>query len=534
MIRRDVFQYLLNINKAVILVQRNVRSYLLHKKFLQLSANRSFTIDILQRNARRWLAHRKALELRRQQASPWEQLWDSRYNRLYYYHVEMQKSQYEEPDGETYRPLIRDKHSAALMQAWPRLGGAASFASMPTLNVQGPFSLLCKICNERKSIKFCLDCRHEEDMGLTDRFIARPASYCLPCFVHEHPDTDQVKSKHRSRLLEESVSSSSTSMGLVEQHYLKCCMCGEPAVRKCLGPLDDEQIDSIYRQLQKMPIREWDEVLQQAHVGGERRIVALLEQFLAETEAENNPSTSGQQLNALLPMQLNAVRSSLERIRAECDECYCKSCYKQVHSGGKRALHRWMGFQEKCRVCLVCTSTPAEVHCLDCNNDYCDSCSKVFHAMGRKRKHKRELITDELVANQSLCFICNRRAAENCPHEKCSKMVCVACFEFKHKDKCAFNNDKEALRGQSRGRRSIIDTKCVVCGEMADKRCLQCGDLYCSNIFIDNASCFAKFHSKGNRASHTTETLINQKLQTARLSMKSKMAHDMLFKQGVT
>lgn len=535
MIRRDVFEYLLEIVTAAGFVQRNVRCYLLRKTFKAYLKNRIIAVDKLQRNVRRWAAYRRSAVLRKQLSSPWEQLWDSRYNRLYYYNLETNQSQYEEPPDRVYRPLIRDKNSAALIQAWPQIRTAALSATLPLLTLgpdEAPPSLVCNICHMRKCIKYCLDCRSQEGIGgAADSLVTKPVSYCLPCYVIEHPETDKDKAKHRCHLFEDPQDDL-----LQDRAYLRCCMCAEPATRKCLGPLDDEQIDFICKQLQKVPVSQWEGVLQDAHVGGERRITALMEQLLAE--ATGHDSVHGLNVNTA-PMQLNAVRSAMERMRAECDECYCKSCYKQVHSNGKRAAHRWQGFQSKCRVCAVCTSTAAESACHDCACDYCESCFKVFHSMGKKRKHRKEVIYEELLDGQGLCFICNRRAADKCLHEKCNKMACESCFEFKHKAKCPFNTE---ARAQSPAGRRITtslspvhdrssEPKCVVCGEIADKRCQQCGDLYCSVVYMGNAGCFAKFHSKGNRAAHTTDTLMNEKLSAARIAMKSKVTQDKMIKQ---
>lgn len=135
MIRRDVFDYVLALYRSAEIVQRNVRRYLLRKRFLFYLHNRVSAVGILQRNLRRWMAYRRAWRLRCQQSSPWEQLWDSRYNRLYYFNVETQESTYEEPTDGVYRPLIREKHSAALIQAWPSLRpsamGAQPLATLP-------------------------------------------------------------------------------------------------------------------------------------------------------------------------------------------------------------------------------------------------------------------------------------------------------------------------------------------------------------------------------------------------------------------
>eukprot|EP00981_Chlorochromonas_danica_P006102 scaffold1287_cov253-Ochromonas_danica.AAC.15 len=533
MIRRDVFEFILSAIKAAELIQRHVRTYLLRKKFLYYMSNRFIAVGILQRNIRRWVAYRRALFLRRQQTSPWEQLWDSRYNRLYYYNIETEESQYYEPPGGIYRPLIREKNSAALIQSWPSLRPAV-IGTLPTVTL-GPDesipNLLCNICHLRKCVKYCLDCRNEEDTGLADSIVTRPVSYCQPCFTSHHPELDPEKSKHRSRLFED-LNAPATKIG--DQPFLKCCMCDEMATRKCLGPLDDDQINIIYKQLQRLPVPQWRQVLHDAHVGGERRIATLMDQLAAEADQAKHQLPG---IQVAISAQLNLVRSALERMRAECDECYCKSCYQQVHSGGKRALHRWVGFEADCKVCTVCTSTPAEFFCRDCGCDYCDACFKVFHNMGRKKKHRKEVLMEELGEGQDYCFLCSRRAANKCPFERCTRMVCESCFEFKHKDKCPFSSRS---RPQSRSPErpvgydlfdSKVEPKCVVCGEVADRRCLQCGDLYCSIVRPDNAGCFAEYHSKGNRAAHTTETLINEKLQAARQSLKQKLAQDKVIKQ---
>ncbi|RYH21872.1 hypothetical protein EON65_19990 [archaeon] len=554
MIRQDIFEYLLSLIASAKVVQRNVRTFILRKKFVIYMTNRIHATGILQRNMRRFLAYRKAGWLRRQLYSVWEQLWDNRYHRLYYYNIDTHYSQYDEPPDRVYRPLIREKHSAALMQAWPHLRDAATQANAPVLSAMEAANaskyLLCNICNQRACVKYCLDCHQEGESqqilheDTKEYMVSRPVTYCLPCFVHEHPESNEEKAKHRSHVFEDAASPTAVSIGFdaVDRLYLKCCMCGESAIRKCQGPLDDEQIDLICRQLQRTPIDQWKRVLQDENVGGERKVMSILDQIMTEETPKESLSPS-----ALLvaPNQLNAMRAALERLRSECDESYCKSCYKQVHSGGKRIHHRWVSFQERAPVCVVCTSTPAVFNCIECSTDYCDGCFKVFHNMGKKRRHKKEVIKEELERNQSYCFICTRRAADKCAFDRCNKMVCECCFEFKHKGKCSFNMLATPLIGSrshspSPSRRSISspqtdvfskkETKCVVCGEEADKRCVQCGDLYCSIVYMGNAGCFAKFHSKGNRASHTTESVVEMQLNSVRMSLKQKFAQEKIIK----
>jgi hypothetical protein len=75
-----------------------------------------------------------AAKLRQQQASEWEQLWNDREGRLYYFNRITQTSTYEDP-MELYRPLVRDRLSDRLVQAWPFLDelDAMSRGGMPPL-----------------------------------------------------------------------------------------------------------------------------------------------------------------------------------------------------------------------------------------------------------------------------------------------------------------------------------------------------------------------------------------------------------------
>jgi hypothetical protein len=53
--------------------------------------------------------------------------------------------------------------------------------------------------------------------------------------------------------------------------------------------------------------------------------------------------------SVLTAVQLQSVRTMLERTRSECDDNYCLDCYLVVHSGGKRlglGLGLGLGFDE--------------------------------------------------------------------------------------------------------------------------------------------------------------------------------------------
>jgi hypothetical protein len=283
-----------------------------------------------------------------------------------------------------------------------------------------------------------------------------------------------------------------------------------------MGVLDEKEIDSLCGLLQRAKASTWMDVLKEANVGGERKLTMMMDQFSAGVEAETATLTS---------VQLQQVRGMLERTRAECDECYCDSCYTQVHSGGKRAMHRWVGFNAHASVCTVCTRAPAEIDCQECEGGrFCKSCFKVFHNKGRKKKHIWSRITEDVALGQDMCSVCDRRAGStSCPD--CAIVSCNSCLECVHKKKCPVLLARVETDDTAVGR-------CVSCQEEADQICLQCGDLYCSRTWMGNPGCFINYHSRGNRVNHTLEPLetpdspraSGEKKKKKKLSDKEKKA----------
>jgi len=293
-------------------------------------------------------------------------------------------------------------------------------------------------------------------------------------------------------------------------------------------------------------------ILTAANIGGERKLTLLLEQFrlenaalalttkkkplaggrsssLADNDGDREESSGRRPPQKMIPAvdtafltmkNLQNIRALLEGMRAECDECYCAEHYAEVHAGGKRALHRWVGFCEYAAVCSVCTNSPAELRCEDCDCFYCASCYQVFHGMGRKRLHRKKKVLEELAEQQDYCYVCQRRPVQvACDNYSCRVWACDSCYLFKHKPEC--DRDKRLFSPNRRvstkgggspqpgsGLSELTDIgadQCVVCGEAADRKCVQCKDCYCSRVWPGNAGCFLRHHSKGNRAAHTTE-----------------------------
>lgn len=482
-LRRDVLAYVSEIVEAAIVIQRKVRGHVLHTKMKRLVKVRYEALGVIQRNGRKYLANKTAHFLRSQQNSEWEQLWDSNRELLYYYNYSTKRSQYTEPT-EPFRPLVRDLRSAQLIQAWPDIDnrrGDIAYVPMVASNVSTlDVNSLCGVCKSRKFVRICRECYDEEDYYNTKNY---NFPYCFTCFLREHT-AENEKQDH------EFVTTTSAEDG--SSTVLRCCMCEEPAVRKCLGILSDKQIDAICNDMKRAHPDRWKSVLLSHDVGGDRKIDLMLDQI-----TDNEP------IDVVTTAHLQSIRSILQRMRSECDDCYCQNCYQEVHANGKRAKHHWKGFQEYAPVCAVCTNSPAENNCLECNSIYCESCYKVFHSMGRKRKHKTELVLEDLQQGIRRCNICKRRNGYiKCPNNRCTIHCCDSCYNFDHKFNCDKDQNNLNLQANAKG---LQDNLCVNCGDPADNRCIQCNDAYCSRVERDFSGCFKLYHSKGNRVHHQQE-----------------------------
>eukprot|EP00605_Chrysophyceae_sp_TOSAG23-4_P001261 GSChrysophyteH1.ASY1.ANO1.1372.1 assembled CDS len=513
-LRIKVMEYLQKVLWATGILQRQLRGFTKKSSVWSVIRRRRNAISLIQRTMRGCMDRAIAIDLREQQTSPWEQLWDANRELVYYYNRSTGKSTYLEP-AQAYRPLVRDRLSQALVQAWPFIDADRqsadrnNFGLPPGLAAFAPALAMCCICNVRKCTRLCADCGAAE----TAAGIKGPAEmpYCFPCYTLSH-STDETEN-HKFK---DAVEIASKDLG-----GLVCCMCTElPATRKCQGILDDRQIDDLCSLLQRSVSKLWPEILTKANVGGERKLTLLLEGVIGSSSDNTSASVY------LSPSQLQQVRMMLERTRAECDEVYCDDCYREVHAGGKRLLHKWIGFKANAPVCSVCTRSPAEVVCKECNNSmYCNSCFRVFHSMGRKRKHRHSKLLEDLEYGQEYCQICSRRAGSVLCQNilgkgddgVCRKRFCESCYECLHKVECDANaeniRNKELAflikKGQAEADPNLGDeeTVCCVCGEEADQKCVDCGDLYCSRTWMGNPGCWATTHAKGNKQAHKTVTL---------------------------
>lgn len=610
---------MLHYEQLIITVQRRLRGITQRSRWLKRKEKLRAGVRLAQRLYRGLLGRRVSAALAAEKYSDWEQLWNDKRQLMYYYNKVTRESTYREPRV-PFRPLLRDKQSYALIQAWPDLDGGLGLGtgewrvSSPTdayiapesdqyasaqdefnypaiedgtaagydpntslvestwggesewgtqaepvgdpafvstdtgetglVNTEQPPSnpMLCSLCKTRKYSRVCYDCTGVYgDLKWAPSYTngVYSSKFCFSCFTMAHPNGDpETKShSHEETTLAATlaltasqdtfgVTDASALAGGDEPKALLCTVCSQPATRKCMGPLDDRQIDALCAEIQKTSAVNWVSVLQRTGLWSSRRLRVLLDQVKGVDVGGSNVGASGR----LSLAQVQEVRIMLERTRAECDDCYCTNCYLEVHSGGKRASHKWVGFQENAPICAVCGHSAAEVTCKDCNINYCAPCFRVFHSKGRKKKHTKEILYEYAQDNRvSRCSVCVRRVGSTrCPD--CDESCCDSCLECgAHTAVCVPNpnlsDDKSPPHTASSafsnmGRRSPSDRwegtsrkissrqpSCVVCGEPADQECVQCRDHYCSRVWMGNPGCFAVQHSKGNRAKHVAHAI---------------------------
>jgi hypothetical protein len=203
-----------------------------------------------------------------------------------------------------------------------------------------------------------------------------------------------------------------------------------------------------------------------------------------------------------------------------CDANFCAGCWKTTHRRGKRAQHVWTGFVAAAPVCVMCEAQVAVQHCVQCNDDLCKSCSDDTHSKGKKTRHTFKKIIEKYDPEdgEELCSFCGTRKATKDDEwgnnatrcRECKAALCDSCAAFNHEDVC------EKLVNAFGDRTTLIThpTKCIVCGRGPKEkdgtknsftRCIQCGDVYCTNKWMGNPGCFAKHHAKGHLREHVQE-----------------------------
>ena len=75
---------------------------------------------------------------------------------------------------------------------------------------------------------------------------------------------------------------------------------------------------------------------------------------------------------------------------SDCEDFFCKACFKRIHRKGNRKLHVKYSFSADAEMCVECNHDIASLKCINCCDYFCHSCFEELHRNGRKRKHDVE------------------------------------------------------------------------------------------------------------------------------------------------
>ena len=71
----------------------------------------------------------------------------------------------------------------------------------------------------------------------------------------------------------------------------------------------------------------------------------------------------------------------------QCEDVFCKDCYRVVHTNGQLAMHKYTEFKPGSQICVECDADFATIDCKECGDLFCESCSKKIHAKGEMAGH---------------------------------------------------------------------------------------------------------------------------------------------------
>ena len=492
-LRRDAVQLVINWWNSTLLLQRRFRGHRQRNIYRSMREDRKVAATKLQGFVRTHIIVKKLKRyLQKQYNSDIEQLWSDEVAGFYWYNKKTTEAMWEEP-GVPYRPMIRDRFTQQLMQAWPILDRAI------VIEPEAPPGI-CMICKEEDATRMCNQCvQSNPKITWGDGYLHT----CFICYSTLHNETAEMR-KHTFTVTKASVA-----------RKLKCCMCGNLSTRRCRGMVIPDEVKD---RLVTVIVESFDKGKEAAKEGADEEVrPGALDQIEEEefiSVVKNNLQLGGLFSNERIKSMYVECRGKfkdkrsnseiwkrfqehLNAMHEECNENYCAGCWEESHKRGKRAKHQWVGYQEGCQVCVECEAVPAEKFCVVCQDYYCSDCAKDTHRYGKKHRHGFEEIKEQLEPQQVYCVTCGKRAGTVlCSF--CKEMTCDSCSLFSHPDECSVRT--KLMGGRTKECNAIA---CAVCQKPPDMMCLQCGDVYCSVKWMGNPGCFRKTHMKGHRKDHT-------------------------------
>jgi len=465
-LRKGALQYVLDAWNFCVKIQKHIRRFICSKRFqVQLTQQNQSALK-LQALMHSKIAKAYAEKLKKQQKSSWEQLWSDTAKAFYWFNKDTESASWDEPN-EPYRPLVADRQTLKLIQAWPFIENTDS-----NTNDVGK----CNVCHFHKATRDCYECASKNTIS----------QFCFSCFITHHNKSKTLR-QHNYGIIKDQ-----------KPINLVCCMCDKPSTRRCLGMRIEQD---CHKRLSKLIKKVENENKEHIDLSMFKDMVVKELKLQMSTQRimvifDECSTKKGKKMNASNTLKM--FRLLLLNIGKDCDDNYCKDCWEKSHSKGARRRHEWIGYMPNAPVCIECRSRPANLLCLSCNDEFCFTCSKKIHSSGNRRDHTfRKIFETKSSKENRYCSTCATRiSTSNC--ELCHANTCDSCHEFAHKNNCKMWRKVKRL-----GHEQI---RCSICNNLPDSRCKQCGDLYCSSTWAGHPGCFALMHKKGNRVHHTKES----------------------------
>ena len=407
------------------------------------------------------LAGLEKKKLVEQFSSPWEQLWSSESEAFYWHNKILGNAVWEKPSV-PYRPMIKTR-KFKLIQAWPHL-------DISKISTKVGVIRKCTKCKMEMATRLCIGCAGEK-------------AFCFLCFVAVHDNDEDLRGHEYNHIQ------------IPRPGILRCCICKDFSVRKCLGLVIPQKTRQVIEDLAKdsdkeneIPSKEEFVKIVTRSLGiymTKERAMSLYKSYRVNTAEKQSYSQS----------IWKYFLSATEDFRKECSENYCIKCWDIHHSKGTRSKHEWRGYKANAIVCIECCLAPASIYCSMCMDELCEDCSERIHSRGNRRSHSLIQIKEVLGSSEVYCGDCKRQAGTN-QCQMCSESLCDSCNQFSHGTKCKV---RVKLSGKDND-----PIECSVCGKPPDIKCEQCGDVFCSERWTGNPGCFPNTHMKGNRKNHTT------------------------------
>ena len=119
----------------------------------------------------------------------------------------------------------------------------------------------------------------------------------------------------------------------------------------------------------------------------------------------------------------------------QCEDVFCKDCYRVVHTNGQLAMHKYTEFKPGSQICVECDADFATIDCKECGDLFCESCSKRIHAKGEMAGHSLKpldiWVRAILGEDEEYCAECEARVATRVC-DQCSDPFCDVCFDNLH------------------------------------------------------------------------------------------------------